>query len=311
MAFGIRYSVKQGGSVRFYGGKNLFANQAQSLQRNLLNKMFSNKLLAPLTLFALFFLYLAWKVDEKYAIWMAPFVVAAAAVYILKNEIDWWWYSKNPPEMPAAMQRLIERFSGFYAGLSPADQQLFRHRVELFKIGTDWMPMGWPEDMESVPEDVRTVLAAQAVTLTLHQPVFLMEKFEKVIVYPGPFPTEQYPFAHASELYEPDGCLLFSAEQVIQAFAEPTKWYNVGLHEYAHAFVRTYPDKNWPDFSAADAWERLEFVSKMPKGHVTSVVGLPEIGVLPVAIHHYCTFKEAFKNTFPEESAVLYKIFGH
>ena len=270
--------------------------------------MFSNKIIAILALPTLFFLYLSWQVDEKYAPWIIPFLVAAALVYILKNEIDWWWHAKHPPKMAQALVALLERFCGFYRELDDLGKQKFCERVALFSMGTDWMPMGWPED--ELPTDVKTAISAQAIMLTLHRPVFLFEKFEKVIVYPRPFPTEQHQFAHASELYEPDGCLLFSAEQIMRSFAEPTKWYNVGLHEYAKAFILTYPNEVWPDFSESDVWERLEQASGMSKQLVKSVVGLPDIAVLPVSIHHYFTQKKSFSTLFPLESEIYDHIFG-
>ena len=132
-----------------------------------------------------------------------------------------------------------------------------------------------------------------------------------MIVYPGPFPTQAYPVAHASELYEPDGCLLFSAEQVMMAFTQPTQWFNVALYEYARAFVHMHPAEAWPDFSGEQVWSRLEQASQMPKTHVESVIGLPNANALAVGIHHYFTFQTAFEAQFPEEAIVLRQIFKY
>lgn len=269
--------------------------------------MFSNYLAAPFVLLALVFLYLAWEVDSDYAVWIAPFVVMAALVYIFAPQINWWWYSRRPPKLNPGLVALLERFSGFYQRLGVADKQRFRDRVALFCMGTDWEPMAF--EGETVPNDVQMALAAQAVTLTFNKPQFLFDKFEKVIVYPRPFPTPEYPFEHASELYEPDGCLLFSAEQVMLAFTEPAKWYNVGLHEYAKAFVLTYPGEPYPAFDAEDIWEKLQTISQMPRTHVESVIGTAGVETLPVAIHHFFTFPGQFKATFPQEAQTLTSIF--
>jgi len=128
-------------------------------------------------------------------------------------------------------------------------------------------------------------------------------------VYPRPFPTEQHPFAHASELFEPDGCVLFSAEQVMKSFAEPSKWYNVGLHEFAKALVLTYPQEPWPFFSEDDVWQRLETVSGQSKPFIEAVIGLPEVSALPVSIHHYFNYKQSFSALFPAESKVYDHLF--
>ncbi|MCE7922243.1 MAG: hypothetical protein DYG98_04235 [Haliscomenobacteraceae bacterium CHB4] len=270
--------------------------------------MFSNYLASPFVFLSLYFLYRAWKVNSDYAVWLIPFVLIATLIYIFSPQINWWWYSRRPPKLEAGLTTMLERFSGFYRQLSPDDQQKFRGRIALFRMGTDWEAIAFEE--EAVPPDVQLALAAQAVLLTFHRNTFLFEKFEKVIVYPKPFPTPEYPFDHASELYEPDGCLLFSAEQVMQAFANPAQWYNVALHEYARAFVLTHPNEPYPVFTDGNIWEKLQAVSKMPRVHVESVIGIGGVEVLPVAIHHYFTFPGAFREVFPVEAQALEVIFG-
>ncbi len=269
--------------------------------------MFANLLAAPFVVISLVFLYLAWQIDEEYAPWIIPFLLVTALIFILKPEINWWWYRRNPPHLHPGLQRLLERFCLPYQRLDPARQQLFRERVALFILTTDWTPMAFPED--ELPQDIQVALAAQAVALTLHQEDFVFEPFEKVIVYPGPFPTQLHPIAHASELYKPDGCLIFSAEQVMMAFTEPDRWFNVGLYEYARAFVDMHPTETWPDWSEEEHWNLLEQTSGMPRSHIESIIGLPDADILGVTIHHYFQFRTRFLEVLPEEAAVLGQIF--
>lgn len=270
--------------------------------------MFSNFVVAPFVFSSILFLYLAWKVDHAYALWMVPCVIASSLIYIFAPQINWWWYSRRPPKLAPGLVSLLERFSGFYQNLSASDKQKFRDRVALFRMSADWTPMAF--EGEEVPPDVQLALANEAVMLTFKRREFVFEKFEKVIVYPRPFSTPEYPFDHASELYEADGCLLFSAEQVMTAFTEPANWYNVGLHEYAKAFVLTYPGEPYPSFGEKDVWEKLQAASGMPQAHIESVIGIAGVDILPVAIHHYFVFPEGFQKNFPAEAAVLAKIFG-
>lgn len=269
--------------------------------------MFANYLASPFVFLSLFFLYMAWKVDNEYSIWMAPCVLLSALIFIFSPQLNWWWYNRRPPALEPGLRALLERFSGFYRQLSPLDKERFRNRVALFRMGTDWEPMAF--EGEAVPHDVQLALAAQAVMLTFKQTEFLFHKFEKIIVFPRPFSTPEYPFDHASEMYQPDGCILFSAEQVMLGFTRPDSWYNVGLHEFAKAYVLTYPDEPYPPFQMDDVWEKLKSVSGMPAGHVESVIGLAGVEVLPVAIHHYFTFPERFASVFPEEMKVFGAIF--
>lgn len=264
---------------------------------------FSNLLAAPFVAAALILLYLSWTVDSAYAPGLAAAVLPAALVYVFAPQIDWWYYSRRPKPLEARLRILLEQYMPFYRQLPAAGRKRFEDRLMLFRLGTEWMPMAWPD--EEVPPDVKLALCAQAVSLTWARPDVLLAKFEQVIVYPKPFPTPEYPFGHASELYAPDGCLLFSAEQVMQAFVQPYRWYNVGLHEYAKALVLCYPELAWPDADQPDIWEKLERVSHMTRAHIESVIGLAGVDPLPVMIHHYRVFPEAFRGSFPDESRTL------
>jgi hypothetical protein len=272
--------------------------------------MFANLLATPFVATALVLLYLSWTSDSEWAPWMIPVVLLTALVYIFAPQINWWYYTRRPQPLEANLRALLEQFCGFYRRLDASGRKRFENRVTLYRMGVEWMPMGWPEEVEAVPADVQLALCAQAVSLTWQQPNVLLDPFEQVIVYPEPFPTPEYPFAHASELFAPDGCLIFSARQVMQAFVEPHAWYNVALHEYAKALVLTYPDLPWPDADLTDVWERLEQVSRMPRGHVESVIGLAGVDPLPVMMHHYRIFPEAFQRVFSSENQVLSGILG-
>lgn len=271
--------------------------------------MFAYRLAAPFAMVALLFLYLAWKVDSSWSMWLVPFLVIAAVLIIFSSEVNWWWYTRHPPKLDPALTRLLARHCGFYQRLGAAEQRRFCERIALFRMGTEWTPMGWPDEMEVLPADIELALAAQAVTLTFHRPVFLFDKFEKVLVYPAPFPSPEYPFPHTSEMYEEDGCLIFSAEHVLRGFTQPG-WYNVALHEYAHAFVRSWPQEPYPALAEDEVWEKLEAVSGMSRQQVESAVGIAGLPVLPVAVHHYFMFPEQFAEQLPEVAAAFGRVFA-
>ncbi|MCC7507716.1 MAG: zinc-dependent peptidase [Saprospiraceae bacterium] len=269
--------------------------------------MFANYIAAPFVFGALICLYLAWEVDNKYALWIIPFVIIAALIYVFSPQINWWRYRSKPPALKPALVALLDQHCLFYRQLDNEGRQKFRDRISLFRMGVDWTPMGWPE--ETLPVDVELAVAAQAVTVGFGEEDFLFPAFEKVIIYPYPFPSPEYPFAHASELHEPDGCLLFSAEQLMMAFFQPGKWYNIGLHEYARVFQLQNPNLPYPVLDQ-EAWPRLERVAPhLTRQLVEATIGLAGVDPLPVAIHHYFTFSEPFRTQFPEEAAVFDLIF--
>lgn len=270
--------------------------------------MFARLTALPFLLLTLLFLYLAWTIDSAYAPWIVPFLIIAAIIYILSPQINWWWYSKHPPRLDTSMRQTLERVSVFYSNLSEAEKIRFEGRVALFRMGTDWTALDWPED--DLPPDVELALAVQAITITFGRDEFLFRRFEKVIVYPRQFPSPEHPYFHSSELYEPDGCLIFSAENMMLGFYKPAENYNTGMHEYARAFARWFPEEEWPDFQDISIWDKLNDISGMDREKVEKAVGLAGIEPLPVAIHHYFNFPESFKKCDEELFSRLERIFA-
>lgn len=265
----------------------------------------ANNLVMPFAITALYFLYKAWEVDDNYALYIIPCVVIIALIYVFSPQINWWWYSRNPPALDDPIRQIFQKQSRFYQQLSVADKFRFRNRVALFMIGNDFMP----QIADSVPEDVKAFIAANAVHLTFGQEDFLFPKFEKVVIYPKPFPSPQYPTKmHTSEIFEEDGVVLFSAEQLVKSFIQPTKYYNIGLHEYAKVFVASYPNLDYPELGA-DIWEKLQAISGFSREYVTKFINLEVISPQPVSIVHFFVFPEKFKAVLPELYAGYERIF--
>lgn len=269
--------------------------------------MFANRLIAPFAILGAVFLGLAWTTDESWAVYFVPCLVVAALIFILSPQINWWWYSKNPPELSEPLQVFLGRMP-FYRSLSATEQRRFRGRIALFNMGVDWEPLAFPED--NLPPDVQVAIATPAVMLTFYREKFLFDQFEKVLVFPRPFPTPEHPYNHTSEMHQADGCLLFSAEQVMLAAAQPGQRYNVAMHEYAKVFMLQYPQEPWPILDPETSWSKLEQVSGMSRAYVESVIGLAGVDALPVAVHHYFYFPERFAAVFPEVYTTFRGIFA-
>lgn len=259
----------------------------------------------PFAGLAIVFLYLAWQVDTAWSYWMVPPLVITVSIYILSPQINWWWHSKHPPELAPELTTLLERFSVFYNQLKPADKTIFRQKIALFRMGTDWTPIGW----ERVPDDVELALAAQAITLHFHREPFLFEKFEKVIVYPVLFPTPEHPYPHSAELYAPDGCLIFSAPELMHGFLHPRLAYNIGLHTYAEAYMASHPDAQWPAMPE-NSWEILEQISGLEMQQIQDILKMIPTNPIPVAIHHFFTYPETFQQTLPDIYAIFQREFN-
>ncbi|MBI5916081.1 MAG: zinc-dependent peptidase [Bacteroidetes bacterium] len=259
--------------------------------------MLSKFLLIPFVLAALVFVYFTWEVDYNYMWWAVGFAVASMAIYMLGPQINWWWYQRRPPELHAGLRHFINTHSLFYQNLTAAEKTRFRHRMALYMEANEFMAQG----MESVPADLKGVAAASAVQLTFGLEDYLLNKFEHIIIYPHPFPSPQHPEQwHASEIFEEDGVIMFSAEQLMASFLQPKRYFHIGLYEYARALRRQQPTLTFPAFDE-NSWPQLQLVSGFTKDLIEKWVGLKNIDPVAVAVAHFFVFPERFKVVLPGE----------
>jgi hypothetical protein len=260
-----------------------------------------------LGLIAAAMLFLGFRGEQQFAPYAVPPGVLLAIVLTFGDQINWWWYSRFPPDIDEGGRRFLERFYRPYLRLGDEARKIFRQKVALFQMSLDFREQGMEQRL---PEDFRLIVAVSAVILTYREHDYLLPKFPVIVVYRGPFPSPQYPeLFHASELYEEDGVLLFSAQHLMKGFTEPQKYYDVALHEWARAFILSYPGRRWPD-PGEETWGLLERVSGFSKAALQSYVNRPDLELLPAAVVHYIHFPEKFGEYLPELSAAIAKCLG-
>ena len=267
--------------------------------------MLSKFLSFPFVIVLLVCLYFTWEGDLN-PLYIVPNVVILTIIYVLSPQIDWIWYQWNPPEMDKKLHIFLERFFPYYRNLSPPEKKRFSIRVSLYILANEFMPKA----MESVPEDVKGLIAANVVMLTFGQKDYRLSKFEKIIVYPHPFPSPQFPkHLHSSEIFEEDGVILFSTEQLIPGATQQSKYYNIALHEYARIFVKAYPKLPYPEFDDT-IHEKMELVSGFKNDRVREFIGLPQLDSFLLSINYFFTFPVKFKQVLPDAFEIYTRIFN-
>lgn len=280
-------------------------NTSVNIRFLIIDCMLSKILMIPFFIAAAIFAYITMQVDSSYSYYIVPNVVIIAGLYIMSPQIDWWWYQRRPPKLPEGLVKMLMARMPFFQQLSQEDKTKFCHRMALYMEANEFIPKG----MEEMPYDIKAVVAATVVQLTLYREDFLLNKFEHIIVYPHPFPSPQYREWHACEIFEEDGVIMFSAEQLMAGFAQGDQYFNVGLYEYAKVFMRCHPEVSMP-MLPADVWTQLQAVSRFPKEAVEKWIGLKELNVMAVAISHYFVFRDRFNIVMPGVFQSFEKLFG-
>jgi hypothetical protein len=257
----------------------------------------SRILLSVFLLTGVFFLYLTWYNDEKYAVYIIPCVLGVVATFMLSPQVDWLWFKKNTPELPESLRKMLFTCSPSYENLTAAKKDLYRKRIYLFMIGNDFS--GMAGFSEAIPEDIKFAVSAQATLLTLNLEDFLFPKCEKVIVYPHRFPSPLYMDRfHASELYEEDGCFLFDAELVLRSMIEPRRLFNPVLYEYYKAYRLTYPEKAYPEITDMDIELGIQ-ISCFDQTQLEETIGLTNLDQAAILSTYYFVFEERFRKINP------------
>ncbi len=251
------------------------------------------------------FLLLAVMNDPNYALWAAPQVIILAVIYVFSPQLDWWWYQRRPPEMEKPLKAFLQRFFKYYRQLAAVHKLRFERRVSMFVIANEFIPKA----MEAVPEDIKGLIGATVAQLTFGQEDYRLSKYERVVVYPHPFPSPQHQYIHSVESFEEDGVVLFSLEQLVPGITQPNKFYNIALHEYARIFVEVYPAHPYPTLDVSHC-PALEKISGFKMEIIKGFLGLPKVELLPAAINFFFTFPEAFQQELPEFYAVFKSIFN-
>lgn len=241
------------------------------------------------------FLYLTYFKSEDYALYMVPFIIYLIGIYFYQPAIDWWWHQKYPPDVEAPLRKLFEQRLPYYQRLSEKDKRKFRTRVALYIEANDFRP----QVVEEIPEDVKGVVAANIVQLTFGQKDYLLNMFERIVIYPGVFPTIQHlDRFHASEIFAEDGVLLFAMDHLMPGTLHPDQYFNIGLYEYAKVFRLSRPDVAYPELSE-DFWTDFEKISRFPRKKVEEFVGLENLDVWAVSVVFFFSFPEEFKTQLP------------
>ena len=132
--------------------------------------------------------------------------------------------------LPAAWRSLLlERYDHFERLPAPerarfeADLRLFLAEKRITGVGV------------AVTDELRLLVAASAVTLSLGWPDFEWDHLSEVLLYPQDFDRD-YGFDDAELAGEthPWGTVILSVPALHESFADPDDAYHVGLHEFAH-----------------------------------------------------------------------------
>jgi len=159
--------------------------------------------------------------------------VGLAAAVALERSLGRRWVRRKAAlahPFPEAWRRfLLDRYD-HYERLPQALRPRFEDDLRLFLAEKRITGVGI-----EASDELRLLVAASAVTLSLAWPAYEWDQLSEVLLYAQDFDRD-YSFEQADLAGQahPWGTVILSAPTLVQSFENPDDGYHVGLHEFAH-----------------------------------------------------------------------------
>lgn len=227
---------------------------------------------------------------------LLPALIAIVVLYLFGPQINHWWHKKNPPKLYSKITDWLEKYSTFYNGLSESNQERFRNRLSIYLESRSFTIMR--DEPSNLPEDFKAIIAHNFIQLSFGFEDYLLDPYERVVVYNHAFPSPEKQFLHTVETNHEDGVLLFSLEHLVPGMLQKDKFYNIGMHGYIEAFMNKHSDIDWPALEDSIAL-RLELISNLTMKKVESILGFEIDNMQIIAINYFFTYPKRFAETLP------------
>lgn len=232
---------------------------------------------------------------EQFSIPLAICILLIVPVYIFQHQLNWWFYQKFPPTLPASMHKMFLMTSQFYQSLKREQQDVFGRSVRMFVEAKEFIEKG----MDDFPEDVKYIVGYYAVRSIWPDTNELFENYGRIVVYPHPFLTPNDPeIVHTVEVEHEDGTLIFSMEHLLASYFRREKFYQIGFHAFADVLLRSRL-QDFPE-PPGDLWERLNQHWHISQQVVSDFIGLPVKDNRIVMLSVYLRHPRKAEHVFPE-----------
>ena len=263
----------------------------------------------PFLLLTLFFGYHVFYLENSdLFIYLVIFVVISMTIYMFQPQIDFYWFKNHPLELKEKEKKFLRSLSSFYASLNDEQKIKFENRAYVFVRfkGFEWIR----SEKKELPQDMRLLIAANAVQITFNLEDYLFDKFDLYFGYNHAFPTPNKQFLHSVEVNMEDKIAIFNMEVIINSQNVNNKIFNIGLFAFAEIFISLHPRKMYPEINKNQFWEEMELVSGISKQKIIDIIGYEPNTLTPVMITIFFMYSQSFKDISPKNYDKLCSIFN-
>jgi len=269
---------------------------------------FARLLTLPFFAVAIIVAYRIFTRDLVYeSIYIAFAVVGATLIFIFSPQINWWFWQYYPPKISDKLRAILNQSWPDLVFHNSTDRERMLVRTILFTRGNEIRFMG----TDNAPEDIGAIIGTIPVRMTAHLPgsAYLMQPYERIILYTDKFLSPDFPYPHTSETNHEDAVLVFSVKHLLEAFREPEKFFNIGFYEYAGVYRKLYPALAYPELDPEIHWPLLEQISGFRKKQLEDYLVMKQLDINQFAITTFWVAGKRFKSMAPSLYAEFDRVF--
>lgn len=223
---------------------------------------------------------------------------------LLFNKPLYIYFYPFPKKLEAGQKFLLNKEFTFYRKLSDKRKIYFEHRVKSFLKKYQFIG----KDIQVTPE-MAIIIAGTYVTLTFGMRQYLIERFDKIIIYPEKYFSTINEEYHKGEYNPMMKAVVFSWEDFLLGHQTSNDNVNLGLHEFSHVLHFHALKSNDPsaiifydEFNAISKYYRdaTLFSELISKDYFREYAYQNQFEFLAVVLEHFFESPEIFQKKFPE-----------
>lgn len=135
--------------------------------------------------------------------------------------------------LSTSQKKVIEKNYSFYRKLKTSQKNKFHYRVSRFISKYEFIS----RENVRIDKNVKAIIAAVAIMLTFKKKNYLLEPFNKIIIYSNSFKSNSTGNMHKGETNPKLGIIVFSLPDFLNGIIIDDDNLNLGIHEFTHAFL--------------------------------------------------------------------------
>ncbi|MDQ7917610.1 zinc-dependent peptidase [Mesonia sp. MT50] len=224
--------------------------------------------------------------------------------YFYKKPLYTHFYFRVKKLSPQHQEFLKQNFL-FYTRLSTKQQRFFQHRLVTFVAHKSFEGR---DDFE-ITEEVKLYIGATAVMLTFGMRNFLLNRLQKIIIYPDVYFSTINKVKHKGEFNPHLKALVFSWKDFLEGFDNDKDNVNLAIHEFMHVIqINTHNHKNISAVIFSDANKELENLLKQDhlrhklinSRYFREYAFTNRVEFLAVLVESFIESPQVFEQNFPE-----------